>query len=152
MQREKCSLLDMVDTTEIYFRIPGKVVPKQSTRFYNGHCVPQKRVTEYAKKVKAAYIAEYPFNRILWANKEPLEVVINIYMAVPKSASKKKRDQMILNERPTKIPDLDNCCKSVLDSCKGLIFGDDCHIVSLTSNKFWNETDWVEVTIREIKK
>lgn len=134
---------------EIYFVVEGRIVPKQSTRFYNGHCVPQKRVKEYAEKVKATYLSAYPFNPLVWANKEPLEVIINIYMAVPQSASKKKKDHMIVYEFPTKVPDLDNCYKSVLDSCKGLIFGDDCQIVSLTGNKFWNERDYVEITIRD---
>ena len=138
--------------SEIYFVTEGRIVPKQSTRFYNGHCVPQKRVRDYADKVKAAYLSAYPFNTLVWANKEPLEVVVNIYMAVPQSASKKKRDHMIVYEYPTKVPDVDNCAKSVLDACKGMIFGDDCQIVSLTTNKFWNEKDYVEVTIREAER
>ena len=136
---------------DIYFIIPGKIVPKQSTRFYHGHCVPQKKVEEYKKRVQEAYLSEYPCNKILWANKEPIEVIVNIYMAVPKSVSKKKKDHMILHERPTKIPDLDNCCKSIWDACKGLIFGDDCHIVDQASHKFWSEEDRVEVTIREVE-
>lgn len=139
-------------TTEIYFTIPGKVVPKQSTRFYNGHCVPQKRVKDYANKVKAVYMAEYPYQKIVWANKEPLEAVVNIYMAVPKHTSKKKRDHMIVYERPCKTPDVDNCGKSVLDALQGIVFANDCHIVSLTVSKYWSEEDSVEVLIREWKK
>ena len=138
--------------TEIHFLIPGKIVPKQSTRFYHGHAVPQKRVQEYAEKVKAAYMSEYPFCPLVWADKEPLEVVISIYMAVPKSVSKKRKNEMIVYEYPTKTPDLDNCCKSILDSCKGVIFADDSQVVALRVNKFWHEEDITEVLIKECKK
>ena len=138
--------------TDIHFTIPGKIVPKQSTRFYHGHAVPQKRVQEYAEKVKAAYMSEYPFCPLVWADKEPLEVVINIYMAVPKSVSKKRKNEMIVYEYPTKTPDIDNCVKSILDACKGIIFADDCQVVALRVNKFWHEEDITEVLIKECKK
>ena len=138
--------------TDIHFFIPGKIVPKQSTRFYHGHAVPQKRVQEYAEKVKAAYMSEYPFCPLVWADKEPLEVVISIYMAVPKSVSKKRKNEMIVYEYPTKTPDIDNCCKSILDSCKGVIFSDDSQVVALRVNKFWHEEDITEVLIKERKK
>jgi len=137
---------------EVHFLIPGKIVPKQSTRFYHGHAVPQKRVQEYAEKVKAAYMSEYPFCPLVWADKEPLEVVISIYMAVPKSVSKKRKNEMIVYEFPTKVPDIDNCCKSILDSCKSVIFADDCQVVALRVNKFWHEEDITEVLIKECKK
>lgn len=138
--------------TDIHFTIPGKIVPKQSTRFYHGHAVPQKRVQEYAEKVKAAYMSEYPFCPLVWADKEPLGVVISIYMAVPKSVSKKRKNEMIVYEYPIKTPDLDNCCKSILDSCKGVIFSDDSQVVALRVNKFWHEEDITEVLIKECKK
>ena len=137
---------------EVHFLIPGKIVPKQSTRFYNGHCVPQKRVKEYAEKIKAAYMTEYPFCPLVWADKEPLEVCISIYMAVPKSVSKKRRTEMIVYEFPTKVPDIDNCVKSILDACKGIICSDDCQVVALRVNKFWHEEDITEVLIKECKK
>ena len=138
--------------TDIHFTIPGKIVPKQSTRFYHGHAVPQKRVQEYAEKVKAAYMSEYPFCPLVWADKEPLEIVISIYMAVPKSVSKKRKNEMIVYEYPTKTPDIDNCVKSILDACKGIIFADDCQVVALRVNKFWNEEDVTVVLIKECKK
>lgn len=138
--------------TDIHFLIPGKIVPKQSTRFYHGHAAPQKRVQEYAEKVKAAYMSEYPFDTLVWADKEPLEVVISIYMAVPKSVSKKRKNEMIVYEFPTKTPDIDNCVKSILDACKGIIFADDSQVVALRVNKFWHEEDITEVLIKECKK
>lgn len=139
--------------TEIYFVVPGKVVPKQSTRFYRGHCVPQKKVEDYAKHVKACFYEEYPIQRMVWEDKDtPLEIIINVYFEVPKSESKKKREAKLLFGFPTKIPDLDNCTKSVMDACKKVIFPDDAQIVSQTARKFWASEPSVEVTIREAKR
>ena len=47
-------------TNEIHFVIAGKVVPKQGANFGQHRAYPKKGVREYAQRVKAAYLAEYP--------------------------------------------------------------------------------------------
>lgn len=138
-------------TNEVYFVIPGQIVPKQSTRFKGGYCYTPKRVKEYAKKVKDAYLIENPIQPMLWAEREPIEMVINLYFAVPKSASKKAKDDMIVFGRPTKVPDLDNCIKALCDALQGVAFNNDSQVCQITINKFWSNNAWVEVTIRGIK-
>ena len=138
----------------LYFIIDGPVIPKGRPRFtrIGGHVktFTPKRTLDYEQKVKDAYLAEYPAG--LAFESEPISMVLNIYMAVPKSVSKKKRDHMIVYEFPTKHNgDLDNLLKSVADALNGVAYTDDCQIVHVTVNKFWSEEAKAEVTIKEYK-
>ena len=140
--------------TEIYFVIDGPVIPKGRPRFsrIGGHvkAFTPKRTLDYEKKVKESYLSEYPTG--IAFESEPLSMILNIYMAVPKSVSKKKRDHMIVYEYPTKHNgDLDNLLKSVADALNGVAYTDDCQIVHVTVNKFWSEEAKAEVTIKEYK-
>ena len=137
---------------ELYFIIPGRVVPKQSTRFGNGRAYQSKRVTDYEKKVVNAFKEEYPHHPLpIWPDRDtPIQLVCNFYFAIPKSASRKKQEDMLLNQRPTKVPDLDNCCKAVSDAVKKVLFPDDAQIVSTRLDKYWSKEDRVEVTIRSL--
>jgi len=138
---------------EIYFTVPGKIVPKQSTRFGRHGAYPSTRVKTYAEHVKACYLAEYPFQKMAWEDKTmPLQIVINVYFEIPKSDSRKNKLLKLLHGFPTKVPDVDNCTKSILDATKGLIYPDDAQIVSQTTNKLWSENAGVEVTIRDIER
>lgn len=138
---------------EIYFSIEGRVVPKQSANFGRYGAYPKKGVKEYAQRVKASYMAEYPLTRMAWEDKDtPLEAIVNVYFQIPKSDSKKNKLWKLLHGFPTKQPDVDNCAKSVLDGCKGVIFPDDAQIVKLTATKLWSEEPKAEVTIREMKR
>ena len=62
------------------------------------------------------------------------------YFAVPKSYSKAKRLDCVLNNlRPTKKPDADNIAKIILDSLNGIAYDDDSQIVELTVIKEWTD-------------
>lgn len=136
---------------DIYFIIDGPVIPKGRPRFARGRTYTPKRTHDYEKKVKDAYLSEYPSGMAF--ETEPLEMILNVYMAVPKSFSKKKRDHMICFEYPTLHKgDADNFLKSVADALNGIAYTDDCQIVTATVNKIWSETDRAEVTLREVKK
>lgn len=136
---------------DIYFIIDGPVIPKGRPRFARGRTYTPKRTQDYEKKVRDAYLKEYPSGMAF--ETEPLEMILNVYMAVPKSFSKKKRDHMICFEYPTLHKgDADNFLKSVADALNGVCYTDDCQIVTVTVNKIWSETDRAEVTIREVKK
>ena len=137
---------------DIYFVIDGPVIPKGRPRFTRGgRTYTPKRTHDYETKVKDAYLREYPSGMAF--KDEPLEMILNVYMAVPKSFSKKKRDHMICFEYPTLHKgDADNFLKSIADACNGVVYTDDCQIVSAIVNKIWSETDKAEVTIREKKR
>lgn len=142
-------------TKELYFIIDGPVIPKGRPRFRKiaGKTLTYtpKRTHDYETKVKESYLSEYPAG--LAFENEPISMTLNIYMAVPKSVSKKKREHMICFEYPTKHNgDCDNLLKSVADALNGVAYTDDCQIVHVTVNKFWSETAKAEVTLKEYKK
>lgn len=137
---------------ELYFIIDGPIVPKGRPRFTKtGRTYTPKRTLDYEKKVELAYRTEYPAG-LAFVN-EPLEMILNVYMAIPKGVSKKKREQMLLHEYPAlHNGDVDNFLKSVADALNGVAYTDDCQIVSATVNKIWSETAKAEVTIRSLER
>ena len=136
--------------TEIYFTVPGDVIPKQRPRFSHGHAYTPKKTMDYERKVKDCYLMEYPTG--LAFKDEPIELILNVYFQIPKSVSKKKREDLLVYHYPTKRPDADNLLKSVADALNGVCFTDDCQIVHAVVNKIWSEKSAAEITIREAKR
>lgn len=142
--------------SEIYFIVEGEIVgkgrPRVTTRGGFARAYTPKRTVDCENRIRAAYLNEYPIG-MKWKSKEPLEIVINVYFEIPKSATKKAREQMILGYvRPTKKPDADNLMKTICDSLNGLCFQDDSQIVEATINKWYAVEPKAEITIREKEK
>lgn len=128
--------------------IQGKVQAKQRPRFNGKFTYTPAQTKNYENWVKLSFINQYP-------NFKPLEnelaVNIKAYFEIPKSVSKKKREQMLSgNIRPTIKPDLDNIAKSVLDALNGLAYLDDKQIVFLKVEKFYDVSPRVELMVEEI--
>lgn len=80
----------------------------------------------------------------------PLEATILAYYQIPKSASKKKRLEMMEHKiRPIKKVDVDNLAKVVFDSLNNIAYKDDIQIVDCIIRKYYSDTPRIEVTIRE---
>ena len=78
-----------------------------------------------------------------------LDAFIYISLPIPKSHSKKRRENCLNNvEKPIKKPDTDNICKAFLDGMNGVIYKDDSQIVNLFSTKVYGDP-FVEVLIKE---
>jgi len=80
-------------------------------------------------------------------------VTLFVRFRIPKSTSKKDRVQMMASPptiRPTKKPDLSNIIKAVEDGMNGIVFKDDCQIVTLHSTKLYSETPGVEIWVSDI--
>lgn len=75
----------------IEFEIKGKVKAKQSVKFgRNGIKYTPGDIKEYANWVKLCFMSTYKtWNIKNFANK-PLKAIIDVYMPIPKSFSKKK--------------------------------------------------------------
>lgn len=76
---------------------------------------------------------------------------ITAFFSIPKSASKKKAQQMkdaII--RPTKKPDVDNIAKICLDALNKLAYHDDSSVVALTVDKYYSDNPRVEIVIYEL--
>lgn len=131
--------------------IPGVPVGKGRPKFstFNGHAVaytPQKTVN-YETLVKLAFqqSGETAFDK-----ETQLRAEINAYFPIPKSTSKKKREQM---ERglilPTKKPDTDNIAKAILDALNGIAYYDDAQICELHVYKFYSSNPRAEVFLND---
>jgi Holliday junction resolvase RusA-like endonuclease len=83
---------------------------------------------------------------------KPLKAEILIFVEIPKSYSKKKKESAILGElRPAKKPDLSNYVKLVEDAFNGILYKDDSQIIELTAKKFYSENPRLEFSLQEIE-
>lgn len=79
----------------------------------------------------------------------PLYASIHAYFPVPKSYSKKKREQLLFTPH-TKKPDCDNIAKAVLDSLNGYAFTDDSAVSVLHITKTYTDgPPYIGVTITD---
>lgn len=145
---------------KIFFTIPGEPQSKGRPRFYhNGKFVraytPDQTVN-YENLVKLAWMQKVekseegePIKKLNGA----IDAQIYAYFPIPKSASKKKHEQMARgNIRPTTVrKDLDNICKAILDALNGIAYDDDRQIVSLFAQKYYSDEPRVLVVLEEIR-
>ncbi len=136
---------------KVDFVIQGKVQAKQRPRFnrYSGKTYTPNETIAYENWVKTCYLEKYKDKELM---EKPLRVTIKAYFEIPKSTSKKRKQQMMDNEiLPMVKPDTDNIAKGVLDSLNGIAYKDDKQVVELIVNKFYNNTPYVSVIIEEIE-
>lgn len=80
----------------------------------------------------------------------PLNVSVEIDVAVPESWSRKRREAAMAGEtRPTGKPDLDNCIKILMDALNGIAWRDDAQVVRLTARKRYGAVPQTVVNITE---
>lgn len=140
----------------IRFTVPGKPMGKQRHRMTKtGHTYTPKKTVEYEERVRSRFInASWNNGRAVLSNItiSPVRMDIKAYFPIPKSWSKKKREQALAGEiRPTVKPDLDNITKIIADALNGLAFKDDSQIVTGTRDKWYSDDPRVEIEISEVK-
>ena len=78
----------------------------------------------------------------------PLKLTVGIYFAIPESAPKKFHEAMCAGLiLPLKRPDCSNVIKSIEDGMNGVVFKDDCQVVSLTAFKMYSLKPRVDVCV-----
>jgi Holliday junction resolvase RusA-like endonuclease len=83
----------------------------------------------------------------------PMQLQLSAYYPIPKSWSKKKRQQAIDGEiYPNVKPDLDNVMKAVLDALNGVVYVDDSQVINLVATKRYSTDPRVEVYVHEVLK
>jgi Holliday junction resolvase RusA-like endonuclease len=127
--------------------IEGKIKGKARPRVFNGHAMTPKDTVNYENWVRICYQQQ--------SNKKldgPINALIMAYYKIPKSYSKTKIIDCVLNIlRPTKKPDIDNIAKIILDSLNGVAYDDDSQVVELSVMKIWTDEDErVEFELEEI--
>ena len=130
--------------------IPGDPVGKERPRVANGHAYTPEKTKAYEAKVAWAWKKKYPSHKP-FQRRTALSARVTARFQPPKSESKKKRADMLNGKiRPTKIPDIDNICKALLDGSLGVCYEDDSSVVELTATKVYSESPGVLLEVREI--
>ena len=130
--------------SKVVFTIPGPAQAKQRPRMNikTGRIYTPGDTHKYEKLVRESYGDNPCFKD------QFISIKILFKFEVPKSYSKKKRDEALAgNLRPTK-GDIDNYIKSVLDGLNKVAFLDDRYICNITAEKMFAEEN---ETIVEIK-
>lgn len=104
-----------------------------------------KKYTQYREDMNmaTANICFTPFEGNLYAE-------IDFFIQIPKSWSKKK----VISKQGTYCDnnaDIDNHCKSILDSLNGVYYKDDSQIVMIKARMFWSNTARTEVQITKLE-
>ena len=126
--------------------IPGEPVAKGRPRVTSkGVAYTPQKTVNYETLVKELWAIKHSAEKPL---EGPLCVYINAYFAIPKSWSKKKR-QDALNEAilPTGKRDCDNVAKSLLDALNQLAYADDAQVTTLIVQKKYSERPRAELII-----
>ena len=138
---------------EIKFTVPGEPRGKQRPRVVsrNGFskAYTPKETLVYENLIKWYY--QQAAGNYQFPDDAMIDVRIIAYFVIPKSASKKKKQQMLDHEiRPTKKPDLDNICKLVCDALNALAYHDDASVVDCQVRKFYSDSPRLEIKISQI--
>lgn len=80
---------------------------------------------------------------------ELLDVEILFSSTPPKhlDSSQSKRNALLWNQYNGSHLDCDNLAKFVLDACNGILWRDDCQIVSLKATKIYSEKSFTKISI-----
>jgi len=132
--------------------IPIKAVGKERPRFHPQfkYAYTPKKTKDFESKI-AAYFSVYMNNNKLKIIEGYVRADVVFYIKVPKSWSKKKKQEALDGKiRPTKA-DADNQLKSLFDGLNNVAYEDDRQIVEGSFNKLYNEEDMISIKIVEIE-
>lgn len=136
----------------VEFTIPGAPQSKGRPRFSTANgfvkTYTPAQTANYENLVKLEYDRQIGerFN-----DGAAIEMHIFAFFDIPKSVSKKKREQMLCGEiRPIKKPDADNIIKIIADSLNGIAYKDDAQIVQCTVCKKYSSLPRVVVAMADV--
>ena len=136
---------------KVKFTILGEPKGKQRPMVTRaGVAYTPKDTVQYENLVRVEYRRQC--NDYRFPDDSPLDLRITAYYGIPKSASKKKRQQMAdFQIRPLKKSDWDNIGKIIADSLNEVAYKDDVQIVDAQVRKFYSNRPRVVVTIQDAK-
>lgn len=134
------------------FIVDGKPQGKQRPRFsrISKTVYTPTKTAKYEKQIAKAYTESG--GKCIPADCY-VSVSVSAFFPVPKSYSKKKREDCLERIlRPDKKPDMDNILKVVLDALNEVAYEDDKQVVELIGRKYYTESDgYLWVSVREVK-
>lgn len=137
----------------VKFEVLGTPVGKSRPRFstVNGKAVAYTpaKTANYETLVRLSYQQKY--SGCMFDKDKPLRAVIRAFFPIPKSTSKKKREQMRdLRILHTKKPDADNIIKAILDALNGVAYYDDSQVAEVLISKVYAEQPKVMIELYEV--
>lgn len=132
----------------IIMNLFGKPIPwkRPSHKVVNGKAWvfdAQKKEKEQARWQMRSYV---PSGDLLTC---PCEIEFIFSFKPPEGVSRAIRRQMIVGDIPhCRKPDIDNCCKFLLDTMNGFIFVDDSQIYHMVGRKIWAEDEGSQIIIK----
>ena len=142
---------DSIRKKSINFSVPGKPRGKERPRTVR----MGNRITTYTPKNTVNYEnlirKSYKNSDGNFKLENPIDADILAIFPVPKSASKKIKEEMLNgNIKYTKKPDCDNVAKVILDALNGTAYNDDSQVCKLSVEKIYGEDPMVKVHLKEI--
>lgn len=139
----------------VAFVIPYAPMGKERPRAYSCHGHTQVytpyKTREYEEMIKTIYSLQVGHKRF----PDDAEILLEVIacFAVPKSASKTKRELMLNGGiLPRKKPDYDNIAKIITDALNGVAYKDDSQIVWADIRKKYAKNPCVYVTLTSIDR
>lgn len=136
------------------FIVKGKPQGKARARtFYDTRAAKMRSVTpdqtrSYEDLIRWNYRAA---GGVYYADKT-LQVAIEAVYPIPQSFSKAKKNDAVNGDlRPTTKPDCDNVIKVVLDALNGIAYHDDKQVVCVSCSKYYGETGYIKIQLKEIE-
>ena len=128
----------------------GKGRPRVTRRGDKIHTYTPEKTRLFEDAIRFELLASTCEAIPIYTSGAPLKAKVLIGTKIPKSYSKKRREQCLSGEiMPTKKPDIDNILKSIFDALIGYAMEDDNQIVEVMAEKIYSESPFVEVTIVE---
>jgi len=139
------------------FEVIGKPVPKGRHRTTKkGISYTPKKTKDYEKRIANRFKEEMQKAGLeipLFKKGEEVSMLIYAGKRIPKSYSKKKREEILkYGRKPTTRPDVDNYEKIVLDALNGLAYVDDGQVSQTLTKKMYVRDDVEERMMIDIRR
>lgn len=142
----------MSEMYEWKFVFKGTPVPKDRPRatVINGHAViyTPRRTHSFEIDIAVQAREQHPDKRLL---NGPISLSVKFFLPYPMSYRTKPKMELVRQGLvvPSKKPDLDNLTKTYLDALNGVLWIDDCQIISMLVSKEYTleEEGYTELTV-----
>lgn len=128
----------------INFVVMGNPIPKGRPRLSKWGTYTPKTTVQYEKLVRDTFISK-GYQKLNGG----VILTLNIYIQIPKSTSKKMKEEME-NQYHTGKKDADNIIKAVTDAMNGYAYDDDGQICEIYATKKWSEYPRVVIQLQEV--
>lgn len=104
-----------------------------------------KKYTKYKEAIQKILKTK----KVIFYSHNALELEVVFYMPIPKSLSKRKKEELI-GAYHTKRPDTDNLLKALKDALGGLCYRDDAQVSVVSAKKIYALHPRIEFMLKEI--